>query len=174
MTKTDAMELKKKRHRHSNCSSTIPAMLCYVRCIIRCNELCFFFSLWEMRVVYFKMKFRLYGYILGILKTQLSYTILQTVFSCTCLSFLDIAVSCQCYSNNKLILNCFHFLLFIEKETCAPHFSAHINAFMQKYSNFLQDKVIWNVKYLLERIEVVIVQPPTNQSNVSYIFSACF
>jgi hypothetical protein len=40
-------------------------------------------------------------------KTQLSCAILQTVFSCKCLCFVNIAVSCWLYSNNEFILICF-------------------------------------------------------------------
>jgi hypothetical protein len=36
VTKTDPVELN-KWPRHTNCSTTIPAVLCYIRCIIRRN-----------------------------------------------------------------------------------------------------------------------------------------
>jgi hypothetical protein len=72
--------------------------------------------------MYFQMKFRLYGYILDILKIQLSCAILQTVYSCKysmCLYFVNTAVLCQLYSSTKLILICFQDIIF-EKEVSAP------------------------------------------------------
>jgi hypothetical protein len=41
VTITDPMKLN-KRHIHSTCSTAIPTMLCYTRCIIRCNVSCLF------------------------------------------------------------------------------------------------------------------------------------
>jgi hypothetical protein len=55
VTKTNPMELN-KRHRHSNSSTAIPAMLCYIPWIRNVTCQCLF-----LRVVYFNMKFRLYG-----------------------------------------------------------------------------------------------------------------
>jgi hypothetical protein len=98
------------------------------------------------------MKFQLCGYNLDILKTPLSCTTLQTVFLMQVIRFcfVNIAVSCQRYPNDQLILNCFQYTCF-EKEVYRPYLSAHMNLFMQKI--LISFKVNGNLKSEIVTVE---------------------